>query len=75
MSVALQRSISGECNAHKHGCSGALFSVPAIFHRTTVIISGRYVIRFVAEILINARTIFYGEKDFAQRWADASREL
>ena len=54
MSVALQRSISGECNAHKHGCSGALFSVPAIFQRTTVVIPGSYVIRFVAEILINA---------------------
>ena len=62
MSVALQRSISGDCNAHKHGCSGALFSVPAIFCQTTVVITGRYVIRFVAEILINAEDDFLWRK-------------
>ena len=54
MSVALQRSISGDCNAHKHACSGAVFSMPATFYQTTVVISGSYVIRFVAEILVTA---------------------
>jgi hypothetical protein len=54
MSVALQRSISGDCNAHKHGCGGDFLSAPAIFWKTTVVISGHYVIRFAAEILINA---------------------
>ena len=58
MSVALQRSISGECNAHKHGYIGGLFSVPAIFHQTTVVIPGSYVIRFVAEILITSEDDF-----------------
>jgi len=58
MSVALHRSISGDCNAHKHDCSGALFSVSPIFYQTTVVISGRYVIRFVAEILITSEDDF-----------------
>jgi hypothetical protein len=62
MSVALQRSISGDCNAHKHGCSGTLFSVPAIFDQTTVVISGSYVIRFAAEILITAEDDFLCRK-------------
>ena len=51
MNVALQRSISGDRNAHKHARS-------AVFVRTTAVIPGCYVLRFVTEILIA------GEYDF-----------
>jgi hypothetical protein len=76
MSVAiLQRSISGDCNAHKRARSGGFRIVITVFDQTTVVIPACYVYRFVTEILIAAEAIFYGQKDFAQRRADASREL
>jgi hypothetical protein len=58
MSVALQRSISGDRNAHKRARSGAFFIMLAVFDQTTVVIQGCYVFRFVTEILIA------GEYDF-----------
>jgi hypothetical protein len=53
MSVAfLQRSISGDCNAHKHAGSGGFCIVITVLDQTTVVVSGCYVVRFVTEILI-----------------------
>jgi hypothetical protein len=52
MSVALQRSISGDRNAHKHALSGGSCIVITVFEQTTVVIPGSYVIRFGTEILI-----------------------
>ena len=52
MSVAvLQRSISGDRNAHKHTHSGGFCIVITVFDQTTVVLLGCYVFRFVTEIL------------------------
>jgi hypothetical protein len=52
MSVALHRSISGDCNAHKRARSVRFSIVLAIFEQTTVVFPGCYVFWFVTEILI-----------------------
>jgi hypothetical protein len=53
MSVAyLQRSISGDCNAHKRTRSDGFRIVISVFDQTTVVIRGCYVFWFVTEILI-----------------------
>jgi hypothetical protein len=63
MSVAfLQRSISGDCNAHKHACSCGLLIVIAVFDQTTVVFAGCYVFRFVTEILITMEDDFLWPK-------------
>jgi hypothetical protein len=67
MSVALHRSISGKCNAHKHARSRAFCIVITVFDQTTAVISGCYVFRFITEILIA------GEYDFLHGRAQNAR--